>query len=708
MGAIQKIRSQSTLLIVFIAIALLCFIIPWGEVMDFVNMKKDKAFAVDGEVVKTKQYADQVAIEQEMYETFSGNLNETQVGQLRESVFQTMVNEVILDRETSKIGLRLTEQEFNNMLVNVQPDSYLYYVPYFRDPQTNEFSIQAMHEFINFANQPLSSNSQMRSQQLQVGAIWDNIANRIRLENLQDKYTTMVLKGIVVNELEINDYIENNSPEANLAYVKINSNVIPDADVNVSKDEIQRLYNERSKEIFKSTYPTRTITYLEQEILPSEEDKKVAYDDALEAVQELTETNEDIATIVNNYSSTPYNNAFIALDKIRNKNVQDFIKNAKIGDVDGPIEDGRGYSIYKYVAKTVAPDTISVQVLPLTGMQALEQTTVQTVDSLLQVINKGGSFDEIISSYYPSNPQLLLPQAITEEALANVVDNASKIFDASVGSVHQLTIQMTPALLKVVSKTKPVEKVKLAYIYIPIDISETTFHDVDNKINALISEVGKNVKSFAEIASAQGYDVREGVVVQPNFANIDNIEGTRPLIKWAFNDKKSDSKLETFDLPESRIVAVVTGETKTGYLTTSNEMVDEILKNYLVTQKKNEIIERKIYEINPTTLEQLTDNFDVIVDSVNFVSYNTNSVDYPLAVWSKVGNENTLSNPQIGHNGVYVMKLLHQQKNPTILTNQIVESNIIDIYGIMRGNGALLTQILVNKSNIDDNRVEFF
>ena len=66
MGALQKIRSKSTLLVGVIAVGLLAFIVPWGEITQFLNVAKDKAFVVDGEVVKTRQYSERLQVKEDL------------------------------------------------------------------------------------------------------------------------------------------------------------------------------------------------------------------------------------------------------------------------------------------------------------------------------------------------------------------------------------------------------------------------------------------------------------------------------------------------------------------------------------------------------------------------------------------------------------------------------------------------------------------
>lgn len=708
MGAIQKIRNQSTLLVVTIAIGLLCFIVPWSEITSFVNMKKDKAFEVNGEVVKTKQYADQIALEQEIQEASYGNLNETQINQLRENVYQYMVNEIIIDEQAEKIGLGITEEELKSLVFNVTPDSYLNYIPFFLDRQTGRFSYEALNSFLEFVNQPLSNNAQTRAQQQQYRALWNFIENRIQTNALQSKYSSMLMRGIVVNNVEVQNYKNDNTPESTIAFVKVDNSYINDNEIEVSQEEIKKLYNERSKNIFLSKYPIRTLSYFIREITPSRADYDATYEEALQVTQELEEATHDIAAVVNDYSTTKYINAFVNINNIPNKDVKNFVTTSSVGDVKGPVEEHRAYTIYKYVAKTVSPDSITVQFLPLANMPAFDNATIQFADSLIAVVKGGKNFSTLIEELYPGNPNFLQTQKITEEMLATVVDDASQFFNAPTGSVHQMNIQMTATLMKIVEKGKPVEKAKVAVVTLPVEISETTFNLADNEINSFISNVNKDIVNFDKAALEKGYDVKEDVMIQPNNIALANIPGTRSIIRWAFNDEKSNKEINRFDLPEARIVTLVTGETKEGYLTVANKQVNEALKQELILQKKLAKITNLINEHKGSELDQLAEKFSTNIDISKFVTFNTPSVDYPLNVWSKVGKLGGESAPMTGTDAVYVMNLIEQQEKTSTQDDAQIKNMIIGNSGLMSERGMFLFQILDNKTQVEDNRITFF
>lgn len=709
MGALQKIRNQSTLLVVTIAIGLICFIVPWHEVMNIVNMSKNKVFQVNGETVKIEEYSTNIQSEQMLQQAAYGQLNEAQMSQLRESVYQSMVTDIIMKEQAEKIGLTIPEDALANMIKNVPQNSYLRYIPFFVDPQTGIFSQEAFNQFLNYVNQPLVQNASAREEQMKLKNLWTYIQSKVESTALQATYSSMIYRGMVANNLEIEDFKANNTPESTIAYVQIDNSYIKDADVQVTDAEIKKLYDTRNKALFESQYPTKEISYFVKEVVPSENDYAETLEQAKSVAQQLTSTNaiSTIAAIVNDYSTQKtFVNAYVALNSIKDPEVKALIEKTNVGDVTGPLDAYRSYSVYKYVDKTIAPDSITIQLLPLAnGPQATSPMAVNFADSLLNVVNGGKSFDDVAKEVMPTQPESYKAQPVTEEMLATVMDNASTYFNATIGSVHQVYLQNTLALMHVVGKSKPVEKYKVVSVNIAVDPSQQTFTDIDNEINTFIADNNSKISNFNKAAQEKGYDLVENEVVQPNLLTIRNIPGSREVVRWAFDDKDSSKDITRFDLGDLRLVAIVTGSTESGILPVTNDLVNENLKASLVNQKKAEKITEMLNKDASMSLSQIADKYNAKLDTAKFVTFNTKStVDFPLNVWSKYGSDKQ-SSPIAGSNGVFLMNTVSKQDKPEDINTDLIRQSVTAGYGM--NNGSFLFEIFNAKAKIKDNRLKF-
>ena len=109
MATLEKIRSKAGLLVLVVGLALFAFII--GDFLNsgstYFRQSQERIAEIDGEVVKIQDYQGRVDEMAEMYKMQSGSasLPEEYMTQIRQSVFDAMVQEVVLDEATAKLGM---------------------------------------------------------------------------------------------------------------------------------------------------------------------------------------------------------------------------------------------------------------------------------------------------------------------------------------------------------------------------------------------------------------------------------------------------------------------------------------------------------------------------------------------------------------------------------------------------------------------------
>ena len=703
MGALQKIRSKSTLLVGVIAVGLLAFIVPWGEITQFLNVAKDKAFVVDGEVVKTRQYSERLQVKEDLEKskTQNGQLDEMQLARVKEEVFQNMVTEILLQDQAERLGIAVTDAELNDMTHGMEMSPVLFDVPYFINPQTGEFSRAALNEFLNIVNDN-SDDPQMQVAQEEYQRIWSYIENRMRYTRLEEKYASLVVGSVLVNELEAKSYFAESNGVADLAYISQNYNIVDDSAVEVSDVEIQDLYNIK-KENFFSKYPSRSVTYLLKEVIPSDGDY-LEIENQMEQVKAELQKTDRPALVVNQYSARQYLDAFIALDSITAPEVKNFLKTSSVGDIYGPVRGDRSYTMYQYVDRTVGPNSVKISMLPIQSFDPAQASFL--ADSLQTVLSKGKTFKALAQEMFPNMPQAGEPAWYTEvDLLGSGI--GEQCFKASKGSVFKVDLNGMTALVKVEDLSQPEVKVKVADVTMPVIVSDKTNNSIDNEINKFISE-NKNPSEFAEAALGKGFNVITDALIYPNNPTLDNIPGTREIVRWAFNNGELD-EIKKFETADARIVAVLTGETEEGYLPVSNKEVKNILKAELVKNKKADKITQDLIGKDQKTLASLATALDARVDTAKFVTFQTRSIggvgyEPVLNVQAKLGKTDAMSSPLKGENGVYVVNVVERKTEPTEYNSEQIK------YMLQREYSQLLayssTYMLMNKMDVLDNRVK--
>jgi len=706
MAALQKIRSKAGLLIGILAVALLAFIFPWTELTNFINRQRDKAFVVDGDVVSTGAYLTRINEFEAFQQIISGqsSFDENTTAQIREYVYEQMVKEMMLDKISDKIGIGVSEEEMRDMTIGANPSPLLQQIPFFVDPQTRQFSTQALTQFLSFVNRDAKTlpEGQEKAQLLELQSVWSTIQNMMKYQRLEEKYNSLLSSAIMINDVEAKTNTEENKVSSDIAYVIERYSSIPDSTITVENKEIEKLYNER-KNNFKNNQAVRNITYFSKEIVPSENDFATVEKEINQAREKLATTDHP-ALIVADYSDTPFHDAFLSENQLPPEEAN-FVRNASIGDINGPIRDGDAYTLYKLIDKTVAPDSVRLRMIVI--QEGMDRATANNrADSIVNVIRQGKDFAEVANEIYPQSNGGEVGW-VTEAQLSSIgkefVDAA---FNSPTGQITKLNLQGQFQIIKVEEKTKPVNKYKLAMIHMPVTVSDQTLASIDNEINEFVAN-NSDGKNFVQAAQDKGFNLMQNVRVIPSQPNIGMISGSRQVINWAFNENIGSVK--KFDLSDHKIVARINSKIDAGYVPVSE--VSDVLKAEIIKDKKAEKMIADLKAKNLNSLDAYASDLSTKVDTVKFVTFNTPNImgigrESALNVYAELGQVGKLEGPLKGDNGVIVLNLLNkteptQDFNPETYKQTAASQNM---YRIMTQS----MYVLKDKMDVVDNRIILF
>jgi len=664
MATLQKIRNKGGILVAIIGIALLAFIL--GDLLTsgttLFNKARDRAFVANGEIISTQDYFNRVNEWEEFQKTVSNrsSLDESTTMQIREMVYDQMVREILLNDQTQKLGLTVSKEELNDLVYGENISPLLRQLPFFVDPQTGIFNRNTLLEFLSTVNGPVKSSNPQEQQILnQYRSMWLFIENMIKYQRLEEKYNTLLSNAVMVNDTEAKTSFDLSQQNADMAYAVQNYLVVPDSTVSVSNDEIKSFYN-KHKEDFKLNVPIAKITYFTKEIVPSDADFADVEKQAAEAVEKL-ESGVNPAQVVADYSDVPYRDIFVAANLLT-PDQREFTTTAALSAIHGPARDGNTFNIYKLIDKTVAPDSIHLRIMAIPDAMAAGQDSLVThfVDSLYTEIKSGKSFAEVANSLNPqSNGGDIgwVREADLASAAMVGTDLVKAVFNAPVGSLTKLKVSGQQVIFQVEEKTKPVQKYKLAVVSMPVSVSEKTSNNADNELNQFISD--PQIKNdFVKLASAKGYSVVPDFKVSANDFGLAQINGSRQVINWIFNEKAK--AIKKFDLTNLRIIAQINEITSAGYAPISE--VASNIRARLVKDKKAEKMIADLKAANPTSLEAYAETMKSTVDTVKFVNFNTQNIvglgfEPMLNAYSAFAPVNTLLGPVKGNMGVIVVNV---------------------------------------------------
>ena len=712
MATLEKIRSKAGLLVLVVGVALFAFII--GDFLNsgstYFRQSQETVAEVDGEVIKIQEFQDRVDEMTEMYkmQTGSTSLPEEYQTQIRQSVFDGMVQDIVLNEATSELGMGVGPEELFDMVQGENISPMIQQMQMFVNPQTGAFDKTALLNFLktidddNIANYPADQQAQL----LQGRQFWMFWEKNIKRQRLEQKYTTLLSKAVSANKLDAKDAFDGSAVSSDIVYAMQSYASIPDSTIQVSKSDIEKLYNQR-KELFKQK-EGKVIKYIAVDIRPSKED----YDKAsaeIEALKSELATSEKVADLVTENSEIPYMDAFFTENAL-DPEMKQFVKTANVGDVYGPVFENDKYRLFKLVDKTVAPDSVKVSHIMLanTGDEAAIKAKA---DSLLNVLKKGGDFVALAKEYSADQAAEKggeLGWFTEATALRGVNDDFKKaVFSTPVNDYSIVKSLYGTHIIKVTDKTTNVDKYKVADIDMTVSPSTKTYGNIYNELNQFISK-NQNIDKLDDAAKEAGYNLLSNVTVTANDQLMGSIKNSRPVIRWAFQNSKGDIS-EIFECDDKFVIAAILGTLPEGYR--SLESVTPMLKSELIAQKKGEKIAQDLSAKNLSSVDAYAQAMNSSADSVKFVSFATRriagiGVEPKLNAMVSLAQKDQLSAPVVGNNGVYVFKVYEQNKDAKNY-DEAAEIKALDASNAYRF-GFQAIQSLVNKADVEDNRIRFY
>lgn len=709
MATLQKIRDKGTLLVIVIGVALLAFVL--GDLFTsgstLFGKAQDKAFVVNGEVISTKEYADKITEFEEFQKMVSGqsSLDENTSSQIREAVYQQMVRQRLLNNQTKKLGLIVTKEEINDLVHGETISPVLQQLPFFVDPQTGVFNRNALIEFINTINMP-NPGPQEQAMVNQYKTLWLFIEDMISTQRLEEKYISLLSNSVITNDLEAKSAFEMSQKNADIEYAMQSYFTMPDSVVTVTDKEIKAFYD-KHKQSFRMEAPLVKLSYFTKEVLPSSEDFAEVEATSRTAFNELAATTNP-ATVVADYSQVPYRDAFVS-ELVLTPDQVEFARSAAISEMYGPKREGNSFQIIKLIDKTVAPDSVHLRMMSIPDASMVGRDSVVTnfVDSIYGQLQGGASFADVANSLNPSSNGGDVGWAREIDLVSLGAEMINAAFNAPVGQPVKLTVPGQQLIIQVEERTRPVNKYKLALIDMPVVASEKTSNNIDNELNQFVAtpDVGEK---FSEQAAEKGYMVLPNITVSANDFTLNQIPGTRQVITWAANEKKTGS-VKKFDLTNLRVIARVDQVIPSG--TTPLSEVSSNIRMQLTNDKKAEKMIADLTALKLTSIDAYATAMNTVSDTVRFVNFNTQNItglgyEPVLNAVSAFAPLNSVVGPMKGNMGVLVTKVTNRTEGTENYDAEAQKKSMLNnnAYRLQMQS----VEVLKVKLGVEDNRYRFF
>ena len=668
MATLQSIRNHGTILLVVVGVAMLAFIL--GDFLNsgssFFNKGRENVAEIAGHKVHYTEYEatkDQLT---EVYkiETGTSDINEDLTIQLRNQAWQLLLMNYTLGEQAEKIGMDVTSEELSQLCIGANPHQIIRQRRAFYD-ETGNFNRFALINFLNSLEQEPETAEQAESLK-QAKNYWMYWEKAVRLTYLQDKYTNLLSKLVGANPLDAKYAFEARQNTVNVQYVQQPYFAVADSLVKVTEGDIKKLYNLK-KEQYKQI-PNRSIEYVTFPIEPSAEDF-AAVESLLKNLENDFKTKEDIASIVNSNSDILYDGRDYSEETIPAEYKElAFGKKAKKGDC---------------TEITFSNNTYSIARLMDCGYSKSDSV------KLVLVANGEGTEDVELGWFKATDLQ------------KNIADPA---FNGKKGETFTVSSGMGEQTFKIADKSKATPKVKLAILSRTVTASSKTYSILYNQAKQFIV-ANNNADSLHQAAFAQGLSITPAFGLNENTDKVNDLKNSREIVRWAFG-AKADQVSDVFECGNQFIVAALTEVNDGEYR--SFESVKAELAIQVLNEKKAEYLTKQLSGI--TTLADAAALFDTEVKTAEGISLASLRLgaagNEPAVVGTALTIEpNTLSNPIVGNNGVYMITVSEK----AVAEGQInVEQEIQQLN--MRTSYTIPYQaigLIEDNANIVDNRARF-
>ena len=240
MATLQKIRNRGPLLVAVIGIALFAFVAgdAWKAIQP--HQGRQDIGEVNGEAVSAQDYQALVDEYTEVIKMSQGvnALNDDQLTQIKDQVWQSYINNKLIEAEAEKLGLKVSDAEVQDVIEQgVHP--LLMQTP-FRNPQTGAFDKDMLKKFlVEYANLG-STASQLPAQYVeyyqQMGTFWKFIEKTLKQSLLADKYQTLIAKSLISNPVAAEDAFAGRTQQADVLVAAIPYSAVQDSTLTVSND----------------------------------------------------------------------------------------------------------------------------------------------------------------------------------------------------------------------------------------------------------------------------------------------------------------------------------------------------------------------------------------------------------------------------------------------------------------------------------------
>ncbi|HOS73102.1 MAG TPA: SurA N-terminal domain-containing protein [Bacteroidales bacterium] len=706
MSAIQFLREKAGVFVaVVIGVALLLFVVSdffgGGRGQRLQAKKYYQIGEIAGEYISYQDFDRRVQSMLEIYKlSGAASIDEATTESVREQVWQQMVREHIQDKQYHKLGIGVSTEETEEMVLGNDPHPIVRQL--FTDQTTGMFNKSFL---VNFLKQTELDETANR--------YWLFFEDEIVNERMNSKYNNLVSKGLYVTSRQAEFDRMVSASTVDFSYIMKNYALVPDSLVRISKSEIESYYS-KNKERYRRN-ALRNIEYVTFSIDPSEEDIRQTEDWIMKTREEFAEA-ADPVQFINLTADSRYNSFFVPIGEVP-ENLREFVRKENKNEIFGPYEEDGAFKLARLIEAADRPDSVHARHILIAPGQTRDMARAKVVaDSLVRLIKSGSRFEVLAMTNSDDQGSAQIGGDLgwfREGMMVTPFNDAC--FTARKGEILTAETNYGIHIIEILDKSRNTRKYNIGVIDRKIMPSSAT----NQRIYSAASQfAGTNntLEKFNNAISEMGLKKLMANDVSPQQKTLPGLENPRSLVMALFSAKEGQIILDNnqqavFELGDDYVVAFCTRVQEEGIAPLS--AVETEIRLDLMRNRKADIISDEFARINPgndKSLDELANAMGLTVQEatgINFRSYSVPGAGTEPALVAAASAEKhgVVAGPVKGSNGVF-MFFVNGVTTSDGQDLKHVQENMLISYQ-MRG-GYEAYEALRKSASIVDKRYKFY
>tara|TARA_B110000037_G_scaffold163877_1_gene185224 strand:+ start:3702 stop:5816 length:2115 start_codon:yes stop_codon:yes gene_type:complete len=704
MAAINSIRERSWLLIGIMVISLIAFLLMGteGDGGQGSFQQSDDLAIVNGEAVSNQVFNDNLNNNVANYRTQTKQqiLSDADMNGIRNSTYDQMVNEKLLNKIYTETGIAVSDEEFLDMLGGKNIHAGI--KNSFKDA-TGNFDRNAFTNYINsldLENNPSDEPGTKRK-------AWKNFENAIIKERLTTKYNSLVEGSTTVPSFMAKDQFTAQKAQVNFQYVKVPYSAIADSSLNLTDADLKNFVSKHAKEYQQEE--TADIKFASFPIIASENDKMDASKWIAKKVGEWPTVKSD-SLFISLYSDVPYDEAYYGANELSSQYTEAIFK-SELGAIFGPDQAANSFVATKLLDKKMIPDSLKARhlLISLEGVTTQEDASSKYAlyDSLFNLIDSEGyTLSSLTAQFSDDNSNANTGGELNWVKPNQMVKpfNDLIFFNMKEGDIKKVNTEFGLHIVEVYRANPTKLAVKVATLKKDILPSTKT----QEKIYAAASIFSGNNNTQEKFEAAEETTIINNAFGVAKDANlIQKINGNaRQIIKWAFNAKKGEVS-SPFSIGEAYHVVLAANNNEKGLMQVNdnNRLQIEVAA---AKSKKAEILKAKMLGSDLNVIAAANNVVVQTSQSASFINANVGGFQENKVIGESFGlAENTVSKAIEGSDGVFVISVTSKVAAPED------ENSVATLKSTLKTQlktsvSSRMSDALRKEADVVDNRFNFF